>query len=54
MIVVGILIAVMGAYLVFRFIKGVIKFALLALVLIIALWFIAGGTHGSTLIGGLR
>ena len=53
MIALGIFIAIIGAYLVFRLIKGVIKFGLLALVLILALWFVAGGTHGMAL-GGVR
>ena len=53
MIALGIFIAVLGAYLIFRFIKGMIKFGLLALILIVALWFVAGGTHGMSL-GGLR
>ena len=54
MIVLAIFIAILGAYLAFRFVKGVIKFALLALILIIALWLVAGGTHGMTLAGALR
>ena len=53
MTILGIFIAILGAYLVFRFIKGVIKFGLLAIILIVALWFVAGGTHGMSL-GGLR
>ena len=54
MMVLGIFIAIIGAYLAFRFVKGVVKFGLLALVLIIALWLVAGGTHGMTFAGGLR
>ena len=54
MIVLGIFIAIIGAFLVFRFVAGVVKFGLLALILIVALWFVAGGTHGMGLPGGLR
>ena len=54
MIALGIFIAIIGAYLAFRFVKGVIKFGLLALALIIALWFVVGGTHGMPFAGGLR
>src|SRR5207248_10161468 len=54
MIVFGIIIAIIGAYLIFRFVAGLIKYGLLALVLIVALWFVAGGTHGMGLPGGLR
>ena len=50
----GILIAVVLAFLIFRFVVGVMKFGLLALVIIVALWFVAGGTHGMSLVGGLR
>ena len=54
MIVFGIIIAIIGAYLIFRFVAGVIKYGLLALILIVALWFVAGGTHGMGLPGGPR
>ena len=54
MIVLGIFIAIIGAFLVFRFVAGVVKFGLLALIIIVALWFVAGGTHGMGLPGGLR
>jgi hypothetical protein len=46
MTVVGIIIAVVLAFLAFRFVKGVIKFALLAIIVIVALWFMSGGLHG--------
>jgi hypothetical protein len=52
MMILGIFIAIIGAFLVFRFVAGLIKFGLLALVLIVALWFVAGGTHGMGLAGG--
>jgi len=54
MIVLGIFIAIIGAFLVFRFVAGVVKFGLLALIIIVALWFVAGGTHGMPFAGGLR
>ena len=50
----GIIIALVLAFLAFKFVKGMIKFAFLALIVIVALWFFAGGTHGMTLAGGLR
>ena len=46
MMIAGIFIAIIGAYLVFRFVAGVIKFGLLAVILIVALWFVSGGLHG--------
>ena len=46
MIVLAIIIAIALAYLAFRFVKGVIKFALLAIIIILALWFVSGGLHG--------
>ena len=46
MTIVGIIIAVVLAFLAFRFVKGVIKFALLAIIVIVALWFMSGGLHG--------
>ena len=51
--IVPIIIAVVLAFLAFRFVKGVIKFALLAVIIIVALWFLVGSTHGMGL-GGLR
>ena len=53
MTILAIIVAIAFAYLAFRFVKGVIKFGLLAIILIVALWFVAGGTHGMSL-GGLR
>jgi hypothetical protein len=46
MMIVGILIAIICAYLIFRFVAGMVKFGLLAIVLIVALWFVTGGLHG--------
>ena len=54
MTILAIIVAIAFAYLAFRFVKGVIKFALLAIIIIVALWFVAGGTHGMGLPGGLR
>jgi hypothetical protein len=46
MSILAIIVAIVFAYLAFRFVKGVIKFALLAVIVIIALWFVSGGLHG--------
>ena len=46
MTILAIIVAIVLAYLAFRFLKGVIKFALLAVIVIIALWFVSGGLHG--------
>jgi hypothetical protein len=46
MTILGIIIAVVLAFLAFKFVKGMIKFALLAVILIVALWFASGGLHG--------
>jgi hypothetical protein len=46
MIIFGIIIAVVLAFLAFKFVKGMIKFGLLAVILIVALWFASGGLHG--------
>ena len=46
MTILGILIAVVLAFLAFKFVKGLIKFGLLAVILILALWFASGGLHG--------
>jgi hypothetical protein len=46
MTIAAILIALALAFLAFRFLKGLFKFALLAVVIILALWFVVGGTHG--------
>ena len=54
MTILAIIVAIAFAYLAFRFMKGVIKFALLAVIIIIALWFVSGGLHGMPLAGGLR
>jgi hypothetical protein len=54
MIVAGIILAIVLAFLAFKFVKGMIKFAVLAVILIVALWFASGGLHGMGLAGGLR
>jgi hypothetical protein len=46
MTVLGIIIALVLAFLAFKFVKGMIKFGLLAIILIVALWFASGGLHG--------
>ena len=46
MTILGIIIAVVLAFLAFKFVKGMIKVALLAVILIVALWFASGGLHG--------
>jgi hypothetical protein len=42
----AIIVAVVLAFLAFKFVKGLIKFGLLAVLLILALWFASGGLHG--------
>lgn len=42
----AIIVAVVLAFLAFKFVKGLIKFGLLAIILIFALWFASGGLHG--------
>jgi hypothetical protein len=49
MSILAIIVAIIFAYLAFRFVKGVIKFALLAVIVIMALWFVSGGLHGMAL-----
>ncbi|NUR10591.1 MAG: hypothetical protein HOQ20_01915 [Bradyrhizobium sp.] len=53
MTLLGIIIALVLAFLAFKFVKGLIKFGLLAVILIVALWFASGGLHGMAL-GGAR
>ena len=43
MSIVPIIVAVIAAFLVFRFVKGVIKFAVLALIVLAAIYFLSGG-----------
>lgn len=45
MSVVAILVALVLAFLAFKFVKGVIKFGLLAVIFIAAIWFMTGGLH---------
>jgi hypothetical protein len=46
MSILAIIVALVFAFLAFRFVKGLIKFALLAIIVIVALWFVTGGLHG--------
>ena len=43
MTVAAIIVAIVLGFLAFRFVKGVIKFALLALVALVLIWFFANG-----------
>jgi hypothetical protein len=43
MTILAIIIAVVLAFLAFRFVTGMIKFGLIALIVIVALYFFAGG-----------
>ena len=54
MTLLAIIVAVVLAFIVFRFVAGMIKFGLLAVILITALWLASGGLHGMPLVGGLR
>ena len=45
MTIVGIIIALIAAFLVFKFISGMIKFGVLALIIIALLWFVSGGLN---------
>jgi hypothetical protein len=49
MSILAIIVAIVFAFLAFKFVKGVIKFALLAVIVIMALWFVSGGLHGMAL-----
>ena len=46
MTILAIIVALVLAYLAFRFVKGLIKFSLLAIIIIVALYFVSGGLHG--------
>jgi hypothetical protein len=46
MTILAIIVAIGLAFLVFRFVAGVVKFGLLAVIIIVALWFVSGGLHG--------
>ena len=54
MTILAIIVAAVLAFLAYKFVRGVIKFGLLAIILILALWFVSGGLHGMTHAGGLR
>jgi hypothetical protein len=43
MTILAIIVAIALAFLVFRFVAGVIKFGLLALIIIVAWYFVSGG-----------
>jgi hypothetical protein len=43
MTIVAIIVAVVLAFLAFKFVKGLIKFGLLAIIIIVALYFLSGG-----------
>jgi uncharacterized membrane protein YfhO len=43
MTIAAIIIALVLAFLAFKFVKGVIKFGLLAIILLVALWLASGG-----------
>jgi hypothetical protein len=45
MSILAILVAVVFAFLAFKFVKGMVKFALLAIIVILAVWFASGGLH---------
>ena len=46
MSIVAIIIAVIAAFLVFRFVTGLIKFAVLGVIILAAIYFFAGGFGG--------
>ena len=46
MTILAIIVAIGLAFLVFRFVAGLVKFGLLAIIIIVALWFVSGGLHG--------
>jgi hypothetical protein len=51
----AVIVAIALAFIVFRFVVGAIKFGLLAIIIIVALWFVVGAQHGSSMtLGGLR
>jgi hypothetical protein len=54
MMIAAIIVAIVAAFLAFRFVAGLVKLGLLALIIILALWFLAGGTLGMSLAGGVR
>ena len=44
--IVAIIVAVVAAFLVFRFVTGIIKFAVLGLIVLAAIYFFSGGFGG--------
>jgi hypothetical protein len=45
MTILAIIVALVLAFLAFKFVKGMIKFGLLAIILVVALWLASGGLH---------
>jgi hypothetical protein len=45
MTILAVIVAVVLAILAFRFVIGIAKFALIALIVIAAIWFVAGSAH---------
>jgi hypothetical protein len=43
MSILAIIVAIVLAFLVFRFVAGLFKFGLLAIIVLLALWFVSGG-----------
>ncbi len=46
MSILAIIVALVFAFLAFKFVKGMIKFAVLAIIVILAVYFVSGGLHG--------
>jgi hypothetical protein len=46
MSIVAIIIAVIAAFLVFKFVTGIVKFAVLGLIVLAAIYFLSGGFGG--------
>lgn len=46
MTILGVIVAVVAAFLVFRFVAGIIKFVLLGLILLLALYLLGGSLAG--------
>jgi hypothetical protein len=44
--ILAIIVALVFAFLAFKFVKGMIKFAVLAIIVILAVYFVSGGLHG--------
>ncbi len=46
MSILAIIVALVFVFLAFKFVKGMIKFAVLAIIVILAVYFVSGGLHG--------